>query len=93
MADANTESYGPGHGPGNSPGHGPGTTIYVDDEPREVRPGNWIVSELKTALGIDPARVLAQITDSGLTDLDDNGRIVIKKSDKLITHGREGAAS
>lgn len=68
-------------------------TIVVDGDPHEVRRGKWIVRELKAALGIDAAKVLAQITPHGLKDLDDNAEIVLHDREQFMTHARSGGSS
>ena len=52
-------------------------TIVVDDHKHEVRPGKWVVHDLKTAVGVDAAKVLAEITPHGLKDLEDNATIEV----------------
>ena len=68
-------------------------TINVDGEDLQVHSGKWIVSDLKTKLGIDAAKVLAEITPHGLKDLDDNAEIKPHEHDKFITHARSGGAA
>jgi hypothetical protein len=68
-------------------------TIIVDGDPHEVRRGKWVVSELKAALGIDPAKVLAQITPHGLKDLEDNAEIELHEREQFMTHARSGGSS
>lgn len=68
-------------------------TIFVDDIPRKVRPGLWLVSKLKAALHIDPALILAEVTPHGLKDLADDARIRLHEDEHFVVHGRGGAAS
>jgi len=68
-------------------------TIVVDGVDRRVRGGKWIVRDLKAALGIDPAKVLAQITPQGLKDLDDNAEIEVHEKEQFMTHARSGGSS
>jgi hypothetical protein len=68
-------------------------TIIVDGDPHEVRRGKWIVRELKATLGIDPAKVLAQITPHGLKDLDDNAEVELHDREQFMTHARSGGSS
>ena len=67
--------------------------ITVDGIERLVRPGKWLVRELKAALDIDPAKVLAEITPQGLKDLDDNAEIEVHAHEKFMTHARSGGSS
>lgn len=70
-------------------------SIFLNDEtvPRKVRPGTWIVSQLKAALGVDPALVLAELTKQGPKDLDDRQRIAVHEGEHFITHVRKGGSS
>jgi hypothetical protein len=68
-------------------------TIVVDDVNHEVRPGKWIVRELKEKTGVDPAKVLAEITPHGLEDREDDAKIGVHKKQRFMSHARSGAAS
>jgi hypothetical protein len=67
--------------------------IIVDGTEHKVREGKWIVRDLKAALKVDPAKVLAEITPQGLKDLDDNTEIVVHEGERFMTHARSGASS
>jgi hypothetical protein len=74
--------------------HGRATvTIVVDDEKYEVRPGQWIVRELKAATGVDPAKVLAEITPHGLEDVEDDAKIGVHEKQRFMSHARTGGSS
>lgn len=75
--------------------HGVGhkVKIIVDDVLHQVRAGSWIVSELKAAVGVDPAKVLALITPHGLKDLPDDGKVAVHEGAQFMSHARSGAAS
>jgi len=68
-------------------------TIVVDGIDRQVRPGKWVVRDLKLHLGIDQAKVLAEITPQGLKDLDDNAEIEVHEKEQFMTHARSGGSS
>lgn len=68
-------------------------TIVVDDHPHKVRGGKWIVRELKAAVGVDPAKVLAEITPHGLKDLNDDATIEVHEGERFMSHARSGASS
>jgi hypothetical protein len=68
-------------------------SITVDDAPKQVRPGKWVVSELKMEVGVDPAKVLAEITPQGLKDLADGAKIEVHAHQKFMSHVRGGASS
>jgi len=68
-------------------------TIIVDKHEHKVRPGPWIVKDLKAAVGVDPAKVLAEITHQGLKDLADSDTIEIREGLRFMSHARSGGAS
>ena len=43
--------------------------MTIDNRTVEVRSGEWIVSQLKVALGVDPSRELEQVVDGKLVPL------------------------
>ena len=75
--------------------HGAGhdVTITVDDAERTVRAGSWVVRDLKTAVGVDPAKVLAVITPQGLRDLQDDGKVAVHAREQFMSHARTGGSS
>ncbi|MBW4053709.1 MAG: hypothetical protein HIU85_20060 [Proteobacteria bacterium] len=68
-------------------------TIIVDGVKHEVRAGPWIVSELKAAVGVPAAKVLAEITPQGLKDLDDGATISVHEGERFMSHVRTGGSS
>lgn len=83
-----------GQGADDRDGQGRATvTITVDDVNHEVRPGKWTVADLKAATGVDPAKVLAEITPHGLEDLEDKANIGVHEKQRFMSHARSGAAS
>lgn len=68
-------------------------TIMVDDVKHKVREGKWKVSDLKAAVGVDAAKVLAEITPHGLKDLDDGETIEVHDGQRFMSHVRSGGAS
>ncbi|MGH8291258.1 MAG: hypothetical protein ACREV7_20040 [Steroidobacteraceae bacterium] len=77
-----------GHG-----GHPHKITIIVDGTKHEVRPGPWVVSQLKAAVGVPPAKVLAEITPQGLKDLEDTATITVHEGERFMSHVRTGGSS
>ncbi len=69
------------------------TTIIVDGIKHEVRPGSWVVRDLKSAVGVDPAKVLAEVTPNGLKDLADDAKIGIHEKEQFVSHARAGGSS
>jgi hypothetical protein len=67
--------------------------IIVDGAEHKVRPGEWAVAALKAQLGIDPAKVLAEITSHGLKDLADDAKIELHNHERFMTHARSGGSS
>jgi hypothetical protein len=69
-------------------------TIEVNHEQKHVRPGVWLVSDLKAATGVPVAKVLAKITHDGIFhNLDDAACIEICNGEKFISHARRGGSS
>ena len=68
-------------------------TIVVDGTDRQVRPGKWVVRDLKSYLGIDQAKVFAEITPQGLKDLDDGADTEVHEKEQYMTHARTGSSS
>lgn len=68
-------------------------TIVVDGIDHRVRKGRWLVRDLKAKLGIDQAKVLAEVTPQGLKDLDDNAEIELREKEQFMTHARSGGSS
>ena len=69
-------------------------TIEVNQEPKRVRPGCWVVSDLKAAVDVPSAKVLAEIKPDGTFDnLDDAAHIEICGGEKFISHARRGGSS
>lgn len=77
----------------NRDGHDHLVTIEVDGEKHRVRPGKWLVSDLKAAVKVDPAKVLAEITPHGLKDLDDAGHVNVHQGQRFMSHARTGGSS
>ncbi|MGH2442614.1 MAG: hypothetical protein ACRDFX_05585 [Chloroflexota bacterium] len=90
-------SANPNQDAGKQGGNPPATehqlTIFIDGDPHQVRPGKWRVSDLKAQCGVDPAKVLAEITPHGLKDLDDGEEITVHQDEKFMTHARTGGSS
>jgi len=68
-------------------------TINVDGTDHQVHRGKWIVRQLKAAVGVDPAKVLAEITPQGLKDLTDDQEIEVYQGERFMTHARSGGSS
>jgi hypothetical protein len=89
------DKAGGGGKPEDPPGH---IHIYFDTgegEPQSktVHPGQWQVRALKDLFGVDAAKVLAEITASGVNDLNDDDHIAVHEGQKFMAHVRGGGAS
>ncbi len=68
--------------------------IEVNQASKQVRPGCWVVADLKAAVGVAAEKVLAEIKADGTFDnLDDAARIEIRGGEKFISHARRGGSS
>jgi hypothetical protein len=68
--------------------------IEVNQAPKQVHPGCWVVTDLKTAVGVPAEKVLAEIKpNGGFENLDDGARIEIRGGEKFISHARRGGSS
>lgn len=68
-------------------------TIFVDDHRHQVHVGQWVVRDLKVKVGVDPAKVLAEITPHGLKDLEDSATIEVHEGERFMSHARSGGSS
>jgi hypothetical protein len=69
-------------------------TIDVNQIPKQVRPGCWVVGALKAAVDVPAAKVLAEIKPDGTFDnLDNDARLEIRGGEKFISHARRGGSS
>ena len=75
------------------PQTGPIVTVIVDTQPKEVHRGDYIVSDFKKLVGVDPTRELDQVVAGEFKPLDDNARIVIKGGEVFVSHLRTGASA
>jgi hypothetical protein len=67
--------------------------VTVDNVKHEVQRGDYVVSEFKKLVGVDPARELDEIIKGELKPLDDNARIVIKGGEVFVSHVRTGGSA
>lgn len=78
---------------GKEHGHHHDVKVTIDNRTVEVRSGEWIVSQLKVALGVDPSRELEQVVEGKLVPLDDNARTHVRAGDVFVSHVRGGGSS
>lgn len=67
--------------------------VTVDNVKHEVHRGDYIVSEFKKLVGVDPAKELDQILNGELKPLNDDARIVIKGGEVFVSHVRTGGSA
>jgi len=67
--------------------------VTVDGVKHEVHRGDYIVSQFKKLVGVDPARELDEVVHGELKPLDDNARIEIKGGEVFVSHVRTGGSS
>ena len=68
-------------------------SISVNGLPILIHRGHRAVSEIKQLAGVLLADVLAQVIDGELTDLADDGHVVIKGGEEFHSHPRDSGAS
>ena len=83
----NTQSQHP------HPQPGPEVTVTVDTLTKKVHRGDWVVSEFKQAVGVDPTRALDEVVNGEFKPLDDDAHIVIKGGEVFVSHARQGGSS
>lgn len=78
---------------GGNQGHGHKVPVTIDNRTVEIQSREWIISQLKTALGVDASRELEQVVDGQLVQLADNARIHIRGGEVFVSHVRGGGSS
>lgn len=68
-------------------------TVTVDSVPKQVRPGRYLVSLFKKAVGVDPTYELEELVNGKLVALADNAHIRIRGGESFVSHIRGGASS
>ncbi len=76
-----------------SPERGPKVTVTVDKRQISVHRGNYIVSEFKKEVDVDPSRDLDEIVDGQIKPLQDTDHLVIKGGEVFISHPKSGGSS
>lgn len=76
-----------------SPERGPKVTVTVDKRQISVHRGNYIVSEFKKEVDVDPSRDLDEIVDGHIKPLQDTDHLVIKGGEVFISHPKSGGSS
>ncbi len=67
--------------------------VTIDNRTVEIQAREYVVSQLKAALGVDPSRELEQVVGGNLVALDDNSKIHIRGGEVFVSHVRGGGSS
>jgi len=73
--------------------HGHLITVTIDGHPKTIQQGRYLVSELKTKLGVSADLELDEVENGVFKPLDDSSHINVKEGDVFVSHVRRGAAS
>lgn len=73
--------------------HGHLITVTIDGTPKQILQGRYLVSELKTKLGVPLEYELDEVVKGEFKPLDDSGHINVKEGDVFVSHVRRGGAS
>ena len=68
-------------------------TVTIDGVPKQVRQERYVVSDLKTLLGVSSDLELDAVVDGEFRPLRDEDHINIKEHDVFVSHVRRGGAS
>lgn len=79
--------------PTSKEGHGHQVPVTIDSRTVEIQSREYLISQLKAALGVDPSRELEQVVDGKLVPLDDNAKVHISGSESFVSHVRGGGSS
>jgi hypothetical protein len=74
-------------------GHGHLITVTIDSVPKQIRQDRYLVSELKTLLGVTPELELDEVVEGEFRPLEDKGHVNVKDHDVFVSHVRRGGAS
>ena len=73
--------------------HGHEVPVTIDNRNIEIQAREYIVWQLKEALGVDASRQLEQVLDGKLVPLDDKAKIHIRGGEVFVSHVRGGGSS
>lgn len=78
---------------GAGQGQGHSITVSFNGNPKTLRQGRYLVSELKAALGVEAGYELDQIVDGQAKTLNDSDHVNIKEDDVFVSHVPRGSSS
>ena len=61
-------------------------TIFIDNRQVDVSPGNWVVSQFKSAIGVEHIRKLEAIVNGKLVALNDDATINIRGNEEFVSY-------
>jgi hypothetical protein len=67
--------------------------VTVDNKPKLVKRGTYLVSTFKQLVGVAADRQLDGVRDGVFTPLDDNKEITIHECEVFVSHARTGGSS
>lgn len=67
--------------------------IEVDNHPKHVQPGTYLVAGFKTLVDVPADKDLDQVIDGNLTTLLDTASVTIKGGEVFFSHVRRGGSS
>ena len=67
--------------------------IEVDNHPKHIEPGTYVVATLKDLVGVPSDKELDEVIDGNLTMLDDSASVTIKGGEVFFSHVRRGGSS
>jgi hypothetical protein len=68
-------------------------TVTIDGQPKELRRGKYLVSDLKQVFGVPADYELDEVKDGEFKPLDDTGHTVINGKEVFVSHVRRGGAA
>lgn len=68
-------------------------TVTVDGKPKEVAPGEYVVSNFKEKVGVPANYELEEVKDGRMIPLADDARIHIHGGEVFISHVKRGGSS
>jgi hypothetical protein len=67
--------------------------VEVDNHPKHLTPGQYVVSDLKKILDVPSDKDLDQVINGDLTTLDDSATVTIAGGEVFFSHVRRGGSS
>jgi hypothetical protein len=67
--------------------------VEVDNHPKHIPPGIYVVSDFKSLVDVPAEKELDQVINGNLTTLDDSASVTIKGGEVFFSHVRRGGSS